>query len=41
MSGVAVVMSFRSAGRFSVEDRKCFQESPSETLTRGRASAAR
>ncbi|WP_272429004.1 AraC family transcriptional regulator [Polyangium jinanense] len=41
VSGVAAVMGFRNAGRFSVEYRKCFQESPSETLTRGRASALR
>lgn len=41
VSGVAAVMGFRNAGRFSVEYRKCFQESPSETLARGRASAAR
>nr|WP_240806995.1 AraC family transcriptional regulator [Polyangium spumosum] len=36
VSGVAAVIGFRNAGRFSVEYRKCFQESPSETLARGR-----
>ncbi|MDI1432627.1 AraC family transcriptional regulator [Polyangium sorediatum] len=38
---VAAAMGFRSAGRFSVEYRKHFRESPSETLARGRASVAR
>ncbi|MDI1474946.1 AraC family transcriptional regulator [Polyangium sp. y55x31] len=41
VSGVAAVMGFRNAGRFSVEYRKRFQESPSETLTRGRVAGAR
>ncbi|MDI3285468.1 AraC family transcriptional regulator [Polyangium sp. 15x6] len=41
VSSVAAVIGFRNAGRFSVEYRKCFQESPSETLACGRASAAR
>ncbi|MDC0745345.1 AraC family transcriptional regulator [Polyangium mundeleinium] len=40
-AGVAAAMGFRSAGRFSVEYRKHFRESPSETLARGRASVAR
>ena len=38
---VAAAMGFRNAGRFSVEYRKHFHESPSETLARGRASVAR
>jgi transcriptional regulator GlxA family with amidase domain len=38
---VAAAMGFRSAGRFSVEYRKHFHESPSETLARGRVGAAR
>ena len=39
-ASVAAAMGFRSAGRFSVEYKKHFRESPSETLARGRASAA-
>ena len=41
VSGVAAVMGFRSAGRFSVEYRKHFHESPSETLSRGRLAGRR
>lgn len=38
---VAAAMGFRNAGRFSVEYRKHFRESPSETLARGRVAGAR
>jgi AraC-like DNA-binding protein len=41
VAGVAVAIGFRSAGRFSVEYRKHFQESPSETLSGGRVDVAR
>ncbi len=40
-AGVASQMGFGSAGRFSVEYRKHFQESPSETLARGGGAGRR
>lgn len=41
VAGVATAMGFRSAGRFSVEYRNVFHESPSETLARGRSAGRR
>jgi AraC-like DNA-binding protein len=41
VAGVATAMGFSSAGRFSVEHRKRFHESPSETLARGRSGGRR
>jgi len=41
VAGVAPAIGFRSAGRFSVEYRKHFHESPSETLSRGRLAGRR
>lgn len=38
VAGVATAAGFSSAGRFSVEYRKAFHESPSETLSCGRSA---
>ncbi|WP_438037886.1 AraC family transcriptional regulator [Sorangium sp. So ce128] len=41
VAGVASAMGFRSAGRFSVDYRKHFRETPSETLSRRRPTGRR
>ena len=38
VADVASATGYRSAGRFSVDYRKHFHESPSETLSRSRAT---